>query len=114
MELDNAGAAAGKAELQSFGTNNFVLEIQDQFVTDLLVHYWVITGLDNAEIGSFTPTGTAPVNQTVDNAGNFQPDITFSYLAATTVLDADLSGAGADTVRKALLVATSRMSAGSR
>jgi hypothetical protein len=74
IEIDNAAAVVGRADLQSFGTNNFVLEIQDAFVTDLLVHYWVITGLDNAEIGSFTPT---PGNQTVNNSGNFQPHVTF-------------------------------------
>lgn len=84
-QIDNTGAEVGRADLQSFDADGFTLEIQDAFPTDLLVSYLAIGGSDitNAEIGTFTSTGTAPVNQVVNNSGNFQPDVTFFMSART-------------------------------
>lgn len=78
-----ADAFAGWADLQSMDADGFTIEILDQFVTDLRVHYIAYGGSDitNAEIGRFTATGTAPVEQDVTNSG-FQPNITFFLMGA--------------------------------
>jgi hypothetical protein len=77
------GTAAfdGWADLQSFNADGFTLEILDQFATDLYVTYLALGGssITAAESGRFTAAGTAPVNQTVNNVGNFQPSVTFFF-----------------------------------
>jgi hypothetical protein len=88
-EIDATGAFVGKADLQSLDANGFTLEIIGAFTTDLLVGYLIITGLDNAEIGTFTPAGVAPTNQTVNNAGNFQPAVTEFFFGGAVSSSAD-------------------------
>jgi hypothetical protein len=72
------GAFVGWADLVSMDSDGFTLEIIDQFATDLYVTYLAIGGdsITNAECGVFTAVGTAPVNQTVNNSGNFTPSVT--------------------------------------
>jgi hypothetical protein len=82
IQVANDASIVGKADLQSFDAGGFTLEIQDAFPTDLLVHYWAIGGTTNAELGTFTATGVAPTTQTVNNVGNFQPDITFFFFGS--------------------------------
>ena len=89
MQIDNTGAIVGGADLQSFDSGGFTLEIQDAFPTDLLVSYMAIGGTDNVELGTFTPAGVAPVNQTVNNAGNFQPTITLFFPGSQVSSGAD-------------------------
>jgi len=88
IELDSAGAIVGRADLQSFGPDGFTLEVQAQFTNNLLVSYLAFGGTDSAEIGSFTPAGTAPVTQAVANAG-FRPDVTFFFLGEQFNFGAD-------------------------
>jgi hypothetical protein len=84
----------GLADVQSWDGTNVVFEILTQFTIDLRVSYLVFGGDDitNVEVGSFTATGTAPINQTVNNSGNFPPDITFFLGAQAT----SANTAGAD------------------
>lgn len=72
-------ANVGWADLQSMDSDGFTVEIIDAFTINLRVSYIAYGGSDitNAEIGRFTATGAAPVNQSVTNAGGFRPDITF-------------------------------------
>lgn len=87
------GAFIGWADLQSFDSGGFTLEIIDAFTTNLLVSYLALggTSITNAECGVFTATGTAPVNQTVNNSGNFQPSITF-LLSSSPSANAPFTG----------------------
>jgi hypothetical protein len=80
------GAMVGWADLASFNSDGFTLEIIDQFTTDLLVNYVVLGGasITAAECGIFTQSGAPPINQTVNNTGNFQPSITFFLSAGVT------------------------------
>jgi hypothetical protein len=73
------GAMVGWADLQSFDADGFTVEVVDQFVTDLLVSYLALGGasITAAEAGILTQTGAPPINQTVNNVGNFQPSVTF-------------------------------------
>lgn len=89
------GAIAGWADLQSFDSGGFTLEIIDAFTTNLFVSYLALGGdsITNAECGVFTATGVAPTNQTVNNSGNFQPSITFLLSAA---LNANAPAVAAD------------------
>lgn len=65
----------GWADVQSINSTQVVFEILDAFPTDLLVSYICLGGDDitAAEIGNFTATGVAPVDQTVNttNEGKF-------------------------------------------
>jgi hypothetical protein len=77
--INAGGTVVGYADLQSFNTDGFTLEVLDQFPADVYVSYLAVGGTDitNVECGRFTATGTAPVNQSVTNTGSFQPTITF-------------------------------------
>jgi hypothetical protein len=77
--LECANAHVGWADIQSMDSDGFTLEILDAFSIDFRVSFIAYGGTDitNAEIGRFTATGAAPVNQSIDNTGTFQPDITF-------------------------------------
>ena len=57
----------GWADVQSINSTQVVFEILDAFVTNLRVCYIAYGGSDitAAEVGSFTATGAAPVNQIV-------------------------------------------------
>jgi hypothetical protein len=90
IELDNTGAVVGRADLQSFDADGFTLEIQDVFVTDLLVSWYAIGGddIDIAELGSLATPG-ATGEQTTNNTGNFRPDITFFFIGAQMSTGAD-------------------------
>jgi hypothetical protein len=108
IEISNTGAVAGRADLKSFDAGGFTLEVQASFDGgDLLVHYLAIGGADitNAEIGTFTAAGAAPTNQTVNNSGNFQPDVTLFMLGAQVGSGADaclLFGAAKDSSNEAV------------
>jgi hypothetical protein len=105
-EINNAGTYVGKADLQSFNSDGFTLEITDAFVTDLLVSYIAYGGssITNAEIGAFIPSGTAPVNQTVNNTGNFQPNITFFFYSPTPADATLMIGAATSSSAEAVML----------
>lgn len=60
-------ATAGTADIQSINSTEVVFEILTQFAVNVRVGYIALGGDDitGVEIGQFTPTGTAPVNQIV-------------------------------------------------
>lgn len=88
-----ANTVAGAADLQSFDTDGFTLVIDDQFVTDLRIHYLALGGssLTNALAGEFTPTGVAPTTQAVTGVG-FQPDLVF-FISPSAALTINTFGA---------------------
>lgn len=85
-------------DLQSMDSGGFTLVIDDDFGNDLRVTYVALGGptLTGQKIGTFTPTGTAPVTQAVTGVG-FQPEVViFAAIAAaaaappSAVLDSTL------------------------
>lgn len=74
--LDTAGAIDGEADLQSFDVAGFTLEIQNQFATNLRVHYLALGGTDITNVGIVEfeePAATG--NQ--DYVVGFRPDAVF-------------------------------------
>lgn len=77
------GAFIGWADVQSVSSTEVIFEIIDAFATDLRVSYLALGGTDiDGEIGTFTSTGTAPVNQTV-NTTNVGKAIIFAGIASS-------------------------------
>ncbi len=66
LEISDS-ALVGWADVQSINSTQVVFEILDQFVTDMRIFYIAYGGSDitAAEVGTFTATGSAPVNQIV-------------------------------------------------
>lgn len=74
---DTAQVGWGTVASGGFTSGNMRITIGDTFTTNMTISCIVLGGDVQAEVGTFTATGTAPVNQTINNTGNFQPDVTF-------------------------------------
>lgn len=90
-EADATSGMVGYADVQSWDSGGFTLEILDAFATDLRVTVLALggTSLTHAEIGAFEdPGGAADIN--VVNLAGFRPDVTFAttYDTATLPIDA--------------------------
>ncbi len=91
--LTTAGAIDGLADLQSMDSNGFTLIIDDQFATNLRVHYLALGGSELTNVGSgiFTEPG-ATGSQNITTVG-FQPDAVVLFSA---MIGADPPGTAVD------------------
>lgn len=91
--LTTAGAIDGLADLQSMDADGFTLVIDDQFATNLRVHYLALGGVDltNAVTGMLTEPASAGT-QDVTSVG-FQPDAVILFSA---MIGADPPGVAVD------------------
>jgi hypothetical protein len=68
-----ADASAGIADLQSFDSGGFTLEIITQFTTNFRVSYAAFAGLNGASTGTIALSGTAPTTNTLASGLSYTP-----------------------------------------
>lgn len=86
--VSNAEADAGRCDYDTIA-DGFKLIVDTAWGADIQICYFAVGGTDisNVEIGTLTPTGTAPVNQSVTLSGAFQPDVVFFLSSNDTVIN---------------------------